>query len=233
MRSILKGEREGALKTDGMIGELPPEAGRGGWIEQIFSMAITGFKLKDITAAFKKITFINFNYDRCIEHYLFWSLRRLGISGDDATETIQNLNIIRPYGTLGSVIPGTPSFLKFGAPAPTKPFDLINRIRTFTESDAMHDKEKLSSALLGASLTLFLGFGFHPQNLQLLALPANQQPRNGMVLTTVVGVDGANLPELRSTLHRTLRLTHEVETYNMTASEMLQKLRMKINMALS
>jgi hypothetical protein len=233
MRSILKAERNSTLKTEGASGELPTHAGRDGWIEHIFSMAITGFKLSEITHAFKRITFVNFNYDRCLEHYLFWSLQRLGISSDDASKTIQNLNIIRPYGTLGSAIPGTPSFLKFGAPPPSKPLDLISRIRTFTESDALHDKEKLSSALVDASLIAFLGFGFHPQNLKLLTLPPDRQLRRAKVLATVVGVDGANLPELTSTLCSTLRIDGEtIETHSMTASEMLQKLRMKITMAL-
>src|ERR1700743_2999047 len=67
--------------------------------------------------------------------------------------------------------------------------DLINRIRTFTESDALHDKEKLSSALVDASLIAFLGFGFHPQNLKLLALSPIQQLRKAKVLATVVGVE--------------------------------------------
>jgi hypothetical protein len=49
MRSILKAERNSTLKTDGMTGGLPTDAGRDGWIQQIFSMAITGFKLSEIT----------------------------------------------------------------------------------------------------------------------------------------------------------------------------------------
>jgi len=109
---------------------------------------------------------------------------------------------------------------------------MINRIRTFTESDVLHDKEKLSSALHGASLIAFLGFGFHPQNLKLLTLPPDQQLRRVKVLATVLGVHGANLPELTSTLHSALRVDGElVETHAMTASEILQKLRMKITMA--
>jgi hypothetical protein len=232
MRSILKAERDSPLKMDPMLGQPSPDAGRDGWIEQIFSMAITGFKLREIKHAFKRITFINFNYDRCIEHYLFWSLQRLGLSGDDASETIQNLNIIRPYGTLGSVVPGTPSFLRFGAPPPADLFGIIRRIRTFTESDALHDKEKLSSALYGASLVAFLGFGFHPQNLKLLTLSPDQQLRRVKVLATVLGVHGANLPELTSTLHSSLRVDGDlVEAHAMTAAEILQKLRMKITMA--
>jgi hypothetical protein len=193
MRSILKAERDSTLKWD-TTGQPPPDAGKDGWIEQIFSMAITGFKFSDIKHAFKRITFINFNYDRCIEHYIFWSLQRLGLSSDDASETVQNLNIIRPYGTLGSVVPGTPSFLAFGAPPPSDPFGLITRIRTFTETDALHNKEKLSSALVGASLIVFLGFGFHPQNLKLLTLPPDQQLRRAKVLATVFGVHGQICP---------------------------------------
>jgi hypothetical protein len=109
---------------------------------------------------------------------------------------------------------------------------MIDRIRTFTESDALHDKEKLSTALLGASLIIFLGFGFHPQNLKLLALPPDQQLRRTKVLATVVGIHPANLPELTSTLYGALRVNDTmVETYDMPASEVLQKLRMKIDMA--
>lgn len=231
MRLILKAERDSPLKID-PIGRPSPDAGKDGWVEQVFSMAITGFKLSEIKHAFKRITFINFNYDRCIEHYLFWSLQRLGLSSDDASETVQNLTIIRPYGTLGSIVPGAASFLKFGAPPPADLFEVIGRIRTFTENDTLHDKEKLSSALHGASLIAFLGFGFHPQNLKLLTLPPDQQLRRVKVLATVLGVHEANLHDLTSTLHSSLRVDGQlVETHAMAASEILQKLRMKITMA--
>jgi|ERR1700722_347809 len=230
MRSILKAERESMLKIQAN-GQPDSDAGRDGWIEQLFSMAITGFKLNEIKHAFKRITFINFNYDRCIEHYLFWSLQRLGLTGDDASDTIQHLNIIRPYGTLGSIVTGAPSFLKFGSSPPSDPFDMIDRIRTFTESDVLHDKEQLSGALLGAALIVFLGFGFHAQNLKLLTLSPNQQRRRAKVLATVFGVHPANLTELTPKLGSALRLDESVETYTMTASELLQKLRMKIDIA--
>src|ERR1700722_7703616 len=65
-RSILKAEQSCGLKFDPNIGKPDPNAGREGWIEQIFSMAITGLKLSEIPGAFKNITFVNFNYDRCI-----------------------------------------------------------------------------------------------------------------------------------------------------------------------
>jgi hypothetical protein len=59
------------------VGHLPSDAGKDGWIEQMFSMAITGLKQSEFRKkAFAQVTFINFNYDRCIEHYIFWALQR-------------------------------------------------------------------------------------------------------------------------------------------------------------
>jgi hypothetical protein len=232
MRSILKAERNSNLRIDPRTGQLEPDAGKDGWIEQVFSMAIQGFRHSEIKHAFERITFINFNYDRCIEQYLFSALQRVGLSVEDASQTVQNLNVIRPYGTLGSILPGSPSFLQFGATPDHKLFDMIGRIRTFTETDTLHDKETLSQALIGASLVMFLGFGFHPQNLELMTLSAHQQLRRAKVLATVFGIDGENFPELRSMIHRVLRVDNDmVETHPMTASEILQKLRIKIGIA--
>jgi hypothetical protein len=230
IRSILKAEGGSRIRFDRDSGRVDPNAGREGWIEQIFSMAITGYKLSQVASAFQKITFVNFNYDRCIEHYLFWSLQRIGIPEQDAQEIVDNLNIIRPYGTLGSIL-GGPSFLKFGEPRPPNLFDMISRIRTFTESEAMHDTDKLSQTLSDAAMVIFLGFGFHPQNLRLLARDKDTPVRRTKVLATVFGLNDANLSELKLAIARHLRFdTTHIETHPMTASEVLQKLRLKIVM---
>jgi hypothetical protein len=231
IRSILDAERNSALKFS-PTGRLPEDAGKGGWIEHLLSMAITGFKLSELKQAFKKITFINFNYDRCIEHYIFWALQRLGITSDESAKVVETLNIIRPYGTIGSILPNGRSSVSFGAPRPPDIFGLINRIRTFTESEALHDKGVLATALTDASMIIFLGFGFHPQNLRLLALSPTAHVRPVKILATVYEVHDANLPQLRATLGDGLRVPEEkIETHAMTASEILAKLRMKIMMA--
>jgi hypothetical protein len=72
IRAILEAESKSALKIPTDVGHLPPDAGNDGWIEQMFSMAITGLKQSEFRKkAFAQVTFINFNYDRCIEHYIF------------------------------------------------------------------------------------------------------------------------------------------------------------------
>lgn len=233
IRAILKAEGSCTLKISPEIGRPQPDAGRNGWIEQIFSMAITGLKESELERAFENVTFVNFNYDRCIEHYLFWAFQRIGLPEQRATNIVKALEFIRPYGTLGSILPHTPSFLQFGADrARLNPFAMTDRIRTFTESEALHDKEILSTALLRAEMILFLGFGFHPQNLELLTLPSDQASRRGKAIATTYKIHDANLDDLKLSLAMRLKFPVDmVEMANMTASGVLQQLRLKILMA--
>jgi hypothetical protein len=230
IRGILKAESQSTLRYSRETGRLDEAAGRDGWIEQLFSMAISGLRRAQIHTAFDNITFINFNYDRCIEHYLFWSLQRIGIEQAEAEQVVSNLKMIRPYGGLGTSLPNARGGIPFGYNGTTDPFAMMDRIRTYTES-AIHDGELLGDILHRAELVLFLGFGFHAQNLKLLQL---DHPRSPYVMATVKKIHPANLDDLRLALHRTLRLPPEpIELYDMTAPELLRELRLKIAMRAS
>jgi len=137
VHSILRAEHNSTLRVWPDTGRMKPDAGKDGWIEQMFSMAIANCKLSKVQDSFKNVTFINFNYDRCLEHYLYWSLQRIGVPEEDAKGIIASLSIIRPYGTLGSILPGKPDTLSFGNAAPFNGIKSHNRIRTFTE-DTRH-----------------------------------------------------------------------------------------------
>jgi hypothetical protein len=80
----------------------------------------------------------------------------------------------------------------------------------------------------------FLGFGFHPQNLELLEVPARHQFRDVNVLATIVGLHQANLAPLETAIKAGLKANDvsQVETHDMTASKMLKELRLKMNLAL-
>ena len=105
IRSILKAEKYSNLAISTETGKMTRDAGKDGWIEQLLSMAVSGHRQNTVKDAFKNVTFINFNYDRCIEHYLYWSLQRIGLGELDAALTITGLNMIRPYGGIGSMMP--------------------------------------------------------------------------------------------------------------------------------
>ena len=231
-RAILAAERTSVIKNDPHLGAPDPKAGRDGWIEQIFSMAITGYKLSKIDEAFDNITFVNFNYDRCIEHYIYFALQRIGLTTEAAARIVTRLQIIRPYGGLGSIIPGEKQYLGFGSAAGDY-FTLVDRIRTFAESEIMHDGDVLLKALSSASLIVFLGFGFHVQNIDLLALEKPHAVDGLKILATTFKVNHAVIPELKSAIATTLRVgLDRVETYPMTASEIVKELRIKINLML-
>jgi hypothetical protein len=225
IRSILKAESLSTLRIRPETGEgLDTDAGREGWAEQMFSMAISGLKLSEIGSAFKNLTFINFNYDRCLEHYLFYSLIRLGISERDAEEIVDSVAIIRPYGTIGTVLPSDRMRVAFGARR-VDAFGMIDRIRTYMQSDALHDRGHLQQIMREASMYIFLGFGFHKQNMQLLSLESEEGFRYVRTLATVKGIDRANLPDLTGAISRALKISEpSIEPFDMTAPEILAQL---------
>ena len=227
IRAILEAERNSTLALSSRTGRLDEDAGRDGWVEQLFSMAITGVKKSEIHTAFDNITFVNFNYDRCVEQYLYFALQRIGIEEPAAALIVNGLNMIRPYGSVGSIFPSIPSHVLFGGAV--DPFRMLMGIRTYTENESLHDSSHLVIALQRAELVLFLGFGFHAQNLRLLQLP---DPRSKRVMATVKKVHQANRIDIQNALGSTLRVdaNREVELYDMTAPEMLGDLRLKIMM---
>ena len=234
MRSIQRAEAASQLAIDPRTTLLAEDAGKLGWIEQIFSIAITNHKLSSIQHAFDNITFVIFNYDRCVEFYIYCALQRVGLNSEDASEIVERLDIIRPYGSIGSILPQAPNHLRFGDKRYLPYFNLIERIRTFTESDALHDRSTLVTKLSSARLIMFLGFGFHPQNMELIGLEASHPVVGGRVLATMFGVHEANVLELRNEVGRKLRMSRDsVEAYAMTSSEILKSLRPKISLLVS
>jgi len=232
-RSILEAEGNGALQIRRDTGRMNPDAGKDGWIEQVFSMAIANHKLCEVSRAFDNLTFINFNYDRCLEHYLFWSLQRIGLPVSDAINIVRGLSIVRPYGTLGTILPRAPDTLQFGELNRLEVFMAKDRIRTYTESEALN-KDHLRRVISDAAMHIFLGFGFHHQNLELLSVLESMPVRNGakQVLATVFGIDPANIDQLRLSLQAIVKVHAErIELLDKTATQLLRDLRLRIMMA--
>lgn len=139
------------------------------WLGQLFWLLVELRDYSSFLTALQNITFISFNYDRCIEHYLanaassYFRLDEKGVK-----DVLASINIIRPYGTLGDLLVSGQHCAGFG----THEVSLnatSKSIRTFTEgyeSDVI--SEQLSSALLAADLVFFVGFGFLQLNLNLL-----------------------------------------------------------------
>jgi hypothetical protein len=115
------------------------------------------------------IAFISFNYDRSLEQFLYAWLSGLGIGEDGALEVLSRMKIFHPYGTLGPLPwQGIDGHRPFGQIQNL--YGAASSIRTFTEQlEESEQLAQLRSVVLHAQRIVFLGFGFHRQNMTLLA----------------------------------------------------------------
>ena len=142
------------------------------WFGMFWKLLTDGARRDTIASRIKSVSFINFNYDRCIEHFLYHALRDyFGISDSETADLINEVEIVHPYGTVGylpwqsgnSVVPFGDQ--KTGA-------DLLSRsteIKTFTER--VEDRvtvDLMRQLVQTAKRVVFLGFAFHSQNLELI-----------------------------------------------------------------
>jgi hypothetical protein len=176
-----------------------------------------------------------FNYDRTVEHYLYWALQQLGISTTEAAEGVARLKIIRPYGSIGQLEWQGRSGLSFGGNNnPIVASEIANNIRTFTEQiqeETVHSS--IEEALENAIIVVYLGFGFHQQNLRLLKPPTSRVWRPvHLLIATTFGMDERNYPAITDYLHSELRISPSSSILNpWKAAELLEKLRTTISMA--
>ncbi|WP_027571300.1 hypothetical protein [Bradyrhizobium sp. WSM1743] len=225
---ILEAERNSTLAISKETGRLDVDRADGKWLSQLLSMALSRIQRSQLRTAFDHVTFINFNYDRCIEHYLYWALQeRASATADEAKEIVQNLNMIRPYGSIGALSFNSTDQHAFGTTAQFDPFTRIDAMRTYTEQRPLHDVQAVEGVLADARMIIFLGFGFHATNIDLLQTGSRKS--GAAVLGTIKGIHRENHDVIRARIKTNLRLVGDtVSLLDMTASELLRELRQRI-----
>jgi hypothetical protein len=174
------------------------------WIAHLFSMALAGIQREKIEDLFSNVTFINFNYDRAVEHYFYLALKTyVGASNEQAANAIAKIKMIRPYGSVAWLPWQKPQgiALPFGDVDTVErdPFPYADNIKTYTEQTSTDLQSEIANALGPATLVLIIGFGFHQQNMNLLQVtPANIESK--LVLCTGVGLDELNYAMLTDKL---------------------------------
>lgn len=169
------------------------------WYEP-FSQHIRGSASKsELKDRFRLITLIIFNYDRCIEHYLFHAISNYFELSDrkEVVDIIDCLNIYHPYGSVGS-----PYSVGYGSRAltPSQLLATAEQIKTYTEgvdpksSDIVAIREKVAET----DRLAFLGFAFHDQNIDLI-MPTNHT-KNPACFATVRGMSDYNAGKISEIL---------------------------------
>lgn len=147
------------------------------WYYTFFQMLTEGVRRSALEDIFENVSFITFNYDRCIEHFLVHALANyFSVSNGTAEELVNQLTIEHPYGQVGKLpwqLANSPTIFGQGLYGPELP-DIAAQIRTFTERiDDQALLQKMRGLLSEAEVIVFLGFSFGDMNMDLLATPAS------------------------------------------------------------
>jgi hypothetical protein len=225
VRYILQAERESKLYKQ-------PESDRynESWLPSFVSMALGSQTREQSNNGFRNATIINFNYDRTIEQFLFhWLQFNFGLSLEEAKAAIKSLNILRPYGSVGFLPWQEGGGVPFGDQIGMnheKLFSVSKNILTFTEQ-ALSDqlKSEITLAMDNADYVVFLGFGFHQQNMSIIrATKATQWRRS---LATVFQIDPENFESLKRQIAITVGLDNfaKAQVLPRRSAHLLQSMR--------
>ncbi len=174
--SILQAEAESALFVEPGSGRDFRDSAKvsASWLMKFFKMLRSGIPKTKIDSLFDRVSIINFNYDRCIEHYLVNAVVRFyGVDHKTACEVVSRLRIIHPYGTVGRLPWQRPDEgIYFGGiedVGTERLLTLSQGIKTYTEEfESPSSLQKIHELVWNAETFVFLGFAFREPNMRLM-----------------------------------------------------------------
>ncbi len=177
VRSILEAEGNSKLFVDqsNVYNKMDFNKIEDTWFVKLMRVLGSGRNPTTVKEVFSNISFIVFNYDRCVEHFLTHSLQALyAISAKDASEIVKQITIIHPYGKIGELdrVPfGNDGFQNANF------FNLAASIKTYTERlEQGVELDRIRAEMSNADCIVFLGFSYLEQNLDVIR-PADRMRR--------------------------------------------------------
>lgn len=195
-KAILQAERASTIYADPQGRNDPFEKASESWLAYMLRDLTRGLGKAGLEKAFDNLAIINFNYDRCVEHYAYhWFQRVYDLPEADSAEICSRMKIYHPYGSLGSLrYEGKRDTVPYGGEIkPHRLIEIAGRIQTYSE--AVEDVAQpgfVHSDLMMAKQIVFLGFGFHSQNVQILGSAG----RSSATLRCYATTDGIRAPRL-------------------------------------
>jgi hypothetical protein len=182
VRSILEEEKKSLLYCNPSVptATLNYQALEFTWYNAFMMLLTENCVVQQLDDRLSCISLIVFNYDRCIEHFLYHSLQTYyGIDQTDAASLVKKIQIYHPYGTVGA-LPwyGGEHTITFGGETnPKQLLDLAGQIKTFTEGTDPNSSEvtEIRRRFTESQIVLFLGFAYHKLNLDLIRPPSSDR----------------------------------------------------------
>ena len=205
---ILAAERGSPLRQNPSNIRLPTIDGYSQhWASRLLQTVAKGCAKggKNLAETFTRLKVINFNYDRCFEWFTFLWLRNVyNLNEYEALEILKLLDVVHPYGSLGP-IPGTSrEGIPFGyEPNEHELFEISQNILTYSESlEKDHRPGLISKLTQDSDRFIFLGFAFHPQNMNLMNMGTGIS--GSQVYATTVGMPPPRWENAQYRIARTL-----------------------------
>ncbi len=212
-KCILDAERKSNLFNDSSDGlRIDFSKSKKTWLNKLFKILTQNCTYEQLKDRFSKISFIIFNYDRCIEHYFFNALQTAyHISHEQASDVISQLKIYHTYGQVGELLYTNNNGQKVDYGLDIKSLKLKNialDLKTFTEGIDPEDShiEKIRSITADAYKVFFLGFGYHNLNLELLIPRVNSLVNNKKLYGTAYGISTPNVEAIEKDLCHKFRV---------------------------
>lgn len=148
------------------------------WLYALYKLMQDGAKRTQLKDVIKNVTFVIFNYDRCIEHFLYRAIQVANMCDEkNAADALLDLKIIHPYGRVGR-LPWertdtdevTVPFGDYDNITPDNLVGVAENIRTFTEQIEEDNSTMLAarSAMQETDKVAFIGFSYLDQNMAYL-----------------------------------------------------------------
>lgn len=166
---------------------------------------------------FDNVVFLSFNYDRLFGYYIFNSLKKyFGADDFDSDFMNRSFKISHPYG---QCMPYAWNGVEENFGLKKEEYsDEISYIRTYNELFDKNFAEEIKSNLEKSNKLVFLGFGYHKQNIELLR-PKNTSPLK--VYGTAKGISEPNIQHVKSDLGLITSVPERAIISEMTCDEFL------------
>jgi hypothetical protein len=187
--AIIKAERKSSLNIDqsNTYNRLDFSRTTNTWAAVFFKTIAAKRDYASFLAALKNITFISFNYDRCIKQF-FGNAAASYFELEDRQieEVLTAIEVTHPYGSIGELHVSNGRVAGYALEANgANIYSASKRIRTFTEGVTdTGSLKKIKQPLEQAELVIFLGFSFIDINMQILK---PERARAKRVLATAKG----------------------------------------------
>lgn len=241
VRTILEAEAKSALFVDQLQSrrQLEYEGLEKTWFNGFFQRLTENCKPSGLVERLNSVVLIIFNYDRCIEQYLYYALQNFypSLNASDVVSLLLNIEIYHPYGTVGS-IPWLRKndAIEYGAtPNPEQLLSLTSQIKTFTEGtdESSSNVTAIRSHIKKADRLVFLGFAFHRLNLDLLSPHTRGvvEPVGRSVFATALNISHSDIEAIRDQLavRRVLSTGHAQIRNDLTCNQLFREYSFRLS----